>query len=680
MEKTIELSQRLYRRATVEHAERVKKDDEEERLVLDLSFSSEEPVDRFLDGDFGREVLDHDPSSVRLGRLEDGGPVLIDHENKVLSLVGAVQRVGIEDRVGRARVEFDPDDEVARKVFNKAKRGILRNVSVGYQIHRFVKERDADTNQITFRVTDWEPMEISMVAVPADPTVGPGRKVDPYSVRVIEDSLVTEPDDAPPEEPEPLDAERAEPEPTDVVTSTGRTDMSEDVTIDVNQVREETVAAERARVSGIQEIVDLYPQLSDEGARALTDGTTVDEFRRLALKRIHNADPMPAPPKIGLDEKDVRQFSVLRLLRALAFGQQDRGFLNDAGFELEVCNVARNIQQKLGVERIQGTIIPIEVLHPRMAPASDGNMARAIVEKFPELRSIVAHQRLLTAGTATDGAELVAEDLLAGSFIDVLRNASFVVQAGATVLTDLNGNVAIPRKTSGSVAGWLATEGVTQASQSEAQFDQVTMTPRNLAVYGQYSRQLLLQSSLDIENLMRMDMAAGMGTEMDRASLYGSGAAGQPTGLANQTGVNAPASFAAANPTWAEVVAMETANAVDNALFTGSTSYMLKPDMRGALKTSTKVSADAGAGFVWDVNSPASPLNGYPAWVTNQVVAGDLFFGYWPDLLIGMWGGLDVIVDPYTDARRGNVGITNHQSADIAVRHPTAFAFNNDGV
>jgi HK97 family phage major capsid protein len=645
-------------------------------MRLELSFSSEHPVRRYLDGDIGDEILDHKASSVRLDRLRNGGPVLIDHRNSVDSLVGVVEKVSLKEKKGRATVRFHDDDH-SRIVFNKAKSGILRNVSVGYEIHNFIKERDRDGNNVTFRITDWEPMEISMVAVPADPTVGPGRAVAPYSARVMEPLAADPPapDDPPGDDLLAADRNKA---PT-ILQPIAETTMTEEEKQEaLRQAREAGATAERERVSGIRSIVKTYPQLADDAERAIHEGKTIEDFRTIALDRIHNAKPMPAPPQLGLSDKEVRAFSVVKLLRALAFGHQEARFIKDASFELEVTEVAARIQQEVGVKRVHGTIIPMDVLNAAMMPRTDGNMASALRAKFPELaRALNIQQRLLTAGTATDGAELVAEELLSGSFIDVLRNASFVIQAGATVLTDLNGNIAIPRKVSGSVAAWLATEGVSEAAQSEPQFDQVTMTPHNLAVYAEYSRQLLLQSSLDIENLLRTDLAAGMATEVDRVSLYGSNSAGQPNGLATQTGVNAPG-MAGANPTWAEVVGFETAVAVDNALRVNATSYMLKPDMRGSLKTTLKVSGDAGTGFIWDIQSPNNPLNGYPAWVTNQVVSGDLFFGYWPDLLIGMWGGLDVIVDPYTQARKGVVGITNHQSMDVAVRQPVSFAFDND--
>ena len=183
-----------------------------------------------------------------------------------------------------------------------------------------------------------------------------------------------------------------------------------------------------------------------------------------------------------------------------------------------------------------------------------------------------------------------------------------------------------------------------------------------------------MQSSLAVDALIIDDLAQGVAIAMDLASLYGTGASGQPTGVSVQTGINTPTAFAAAVPTWLEVIAMESAVAVDNALL-GNLGYILEPAMRGSLKGTEK--ATNTAQFVWE---PGNTLNGYKTGVTSQVTGGDLFFGNWADLLWAFWGGLDVLIDPYTGGLAGTIRYVIHQSTDIAVRQPVSFSFNNDGV
>lgn len=142
--------------------------------TVELAFSSETPYDRW----WGREILDHSSNSIRLGRLKGGAPLLSDHNNSIKSQIGVVESVSIgNDRIGRAVVRFGKgaaDDEIYQKVQD----GIIRNVSVGYIIHKAVMEEENKDSLDVYRVTDWEPLEISLVAVPADSSVGVGRSLD----------------------------------------------------------------------------------------------------------------------------------------------------------------------------------------------------------------------------------------------------------------------------------------------------------------------------------------------------------------------------------------------------------------------------------------------------------------------------------------------------------------------
>ena len=149
---------------------------DESKRTVDISFSSELPVLRST-WQFGdvNEVLDHHTSSVRMGRLRQGASVLFNHDRD--KLIGVVERAQIDPRrrrgVATIRVGEDAESEV---FFQKLRGGILRQVSVGYQIHDFTIERaDEAGGTDTLRVIDWEPLEISLVSIAADETVGVGR-------------------------------------------------------------------------------------------------------------------------------------------------------------------------------------------------------------------------------------------------------------------------------------------------------------------------------------------------------------------------------------------------------------------------------------------------------------------------------------------------------------------------
>jgi HK97 family phage major capsid protein len=180
----------------------------------------------------------------------------------------------------------------------------------------------------------------------------------------------------------------------------------------------------------------------------------------------------------------------------------------------------------------------------------------------------------------------------------------------------------------------------------------------------------MLQSSIDIENMVRRDLAAVLALRIDLAGLYGTGSNSEPLGLKFTTGINTE-DFAADAPTFAEVVAMESDVAADNALL-GSPVYLMNAAMRGNLKTTKK---DAGSGIFLMENGE---VNGYRGVLSNQVASNDLWFGNFADLLIGYWSGLDIMVDPYTNSTSGTVRVVAMQDVDVAIRHPESFCRGNN--
>jgi hypothetical protein len=185
----------------------------------------------------------------------------------------------------------------------------------------------------------------------------------------------------------------------------------------------------------------------------------------------------------------------------------------------------------------------------------------------------------------------------------------------------------------------------------------------------------MIQSSLDVEALVRDDLAQSIALAIDLGALVGSGSSGQPTGIKNTNGINVvDFGTGITVPTWAQVIEMETKVREDNALGLGG-SYISNATMYGALKAVEKAANTAQF-----VVGPDGNMNGYNTIVSNQVGAGDLYFGDFSQLLIGMFGGLDIVVDPHTQATSGTVRVVALQSVDVAVRHATAFVLGQDVV
>jgi HK97 family phage major capsid protein/HK97 family phage prohead protease len=577
----------------------------EEARTVELAFSSEAPVARW----FGDEILDHDPKSIRLGRLNDGGPVLVDHDGT--DHVGVVEQVVISgDRVGRAQVRFGKSAR-AEEIWQDVKDGIRKSVSVGYRIHKMALESETDGME-SYRATDWEPYEISMVSVPADAQVGIGRaatgehltEVTNIQIKQIEESTM----------------DTKAPEATPVV----------DNTFAIEDVRK----AELGRITDIEAIGNQHGFSTDARA-AITSGQSANEFRSHVLNNISKPAPVVSTD-IGLTEKEVRNFSFMRAIHALS-NPSDRRAQEAAAFEFEASRAAAD---QMG-RQATGMFVPSEVL-----------------------------KRDLNVGTATAGGNTVATDLLSNSFVDSLENAMVVAGLGATMLRDLNGNVAIPRQTSGATAYWVAESGA--VTESAAAFDQITMSGKTVGAFSDISRKLLLQSSIDIESFVRNDLAMRLAMAIDLSAIAGTGSSNQPTGILATTGIGSKTFAAAGNPTFGEMVDVESQVSIDNALF-GSLGYVSTAAMAGAMKQKAK---DSGSGQFVMANGQ---VNGYNMAVTNQMTANTVVFGNFADLIIGMWGGLDINVDTSTGSASGTVRVVCMQDVDIAVRHAQSFAKGSGG-
>lgn len=621
----------------------------EDDRTVPIAFSSETEVDRY----FGIEVLDHDPQSVRLDRLNNGGAVLVEHNTD--KHVGVVESANIDgDSVARAIVRFGKS-AYANEIFDDVKDGIRQLVSVGYRIYKFTEEEKNGNTYV--RAIDWEPYEVSFVSIPADVAVGVGRSIDEEETLTINreaETMTTKVKDKEENTPAGGEQHRAQ-APTP---------------IDPDKELKKLRTQETERVNSIRAAAGEN-DLDELGRRAIDDGMSYAEFNVEALKEIgkRNAaarEESEESGDLGLSRKDKKRFSMTRLMYALA-NPNDRSAQNIAGHELEVGSEAA---KQFGDDfKARGSFIPNEILF--------GNIESRDLDKvYESLRAAEISrwkgQRDLSAGTATDGAELVAANLLAGSFIDVLRNAMVTVKAGARMLPGLVGTADIPRKTSGAASGWISAEDG-DAANSDAQFDQVALTPKDLACYTQVTRRLLLQSTPAIEGIVRDDLAIAQAIGLDLAALYGSGASGQPTGVANQTGINT-FNFAAAAPTYPETVRMIKETMLDNSLL-GSLAYIIDPEGWDDAMTTEK--ATGTAKFIMD---ESNRINGYGAHVTNQVTAEDWFFGNFSDILIGEWGGMELNVDPYTHSLKGKVRFITFKTADVVVRHPTSFCHCNDGV
>ena len=582
---------------------------EKQERTLTFPFSSEQPVARY----FGDEVLEHKSDNWDLSRLNDGGPLLFNHSFD--RPIGVVNKAWIDesDKRGYAEVRFSKE-EFASSIYRDIQDGIIRGISFGYVVDDFEQRGEQ------FIGKDITVHELSVAPCPADSTVGVNRTVTDTqeSDNILQERINAASSDA-----------SSTSNPVEMTTTPKENMEVRSEAVD----SEKLLKAERSRITNIQKAAERH-DLRELGQTYVSEGRSVADFNQAIVDNWKQEPVAQASgnAELGMTEKESRSFSFLRACNYLANPTDSRA-REAAAFEIEASEAAA---AKLG-RTSRGITIPQDVL-----------------------------TRDLQTSPGSAGGDVIREQLETGSFIDLLRNESACARAGATILSGLEGNIKIPKQTGASNATWIA-EGAA-AAESDQTLSQVSMIPRTVGAYTDVTRKLLLQSSIDIENFIRSDLARVIALKIDLAGLYGSGVGNEPMGIKNTVGIGAEA-FAGAVPTFPEVIAMESDLGSANALL-GSPCYITNASMRGSLKGTKK---DAGSGeFVW-TGGQDGELNGYRAFVSNQVAAGDVWFGNFSDLLMGFWSGLDLTVDPYTNSTSGTVRIVALQDCDVAVRHAESF-------
>jgi HK97 family phage major capsid protein len=401
-------------------------------------------------------------------------------------------------------------------------------------------------------------------------------------------------------------------------------DIRKDLKAQVEAVRAMDATADKAAYdAAVQKAVDLTTEL---------DSATKIEAaqQRLAEKQFAQ-----------LEQDAQRSFSIVKFLREASEGKL-------TGLEADVAEMGAKEYERLGLTK-KGFVLPSAALR-----ASAGQ----------------------NYTTNADGGYAKSE--MAPRYIDGLKERMAVVKLGATVLSDLVGS--LPLVGAGSMtAQWLA-EGAT-ASVSKATFARVTMTPHRNAIIGAFSKDLLRQTSIDVEQIVWNKIQQAHAELLESAAIAGTGSSNQPTGILSTSGIGSVAIGTNGGPiTWAKVVELETkVNAVNGNR--GKLAYLTNAKVIGDLKTIERASNTAR--FLLD--GDFSRINGYPIEWTNLVPSNltkgtssakcsAMVFGNFEDLYIGHWGGIDVVVDPFTLAAQADVRVVLNSWDDCVVAEPKSYA------
>lgn len=662
----------LHRYHTIERASRVAADGD---LTVDMAFASAQPYERW----WGVEVLD--VKGARLDRLNDSAPLLYNHnwdELRGVHVPGSVRADG--DGVLRGQVRITSATQAGRDTISLVQSGVLTKASVGYEILKVVEkstnkagepveraidgptferllqqhgvtrdaqgfrraldaaagpmERAADKLP-TYLVTDWLPMENSLVTVPADASVGVGRSAEAPAVPPVSQPAAKA---AAPEERSNVDAtnnaagganpdtlaQRAASLPAQPHGATGNR------ALELETERRRGIA-NLCKANGIDDGIRDHWLGSGLSIAAISDDL-------LQIMEQRGEKNPQSTAKLGLGDGETKRYSLMNAIRAVA----DKNWTN-AGFELEC---SREIAKRLNtVTDPNKFYVPFEVQQRRMPMKRD-----------------------LTVGTSTAGGHLVGTENM--SFIEVLRNRSVAYRMGARRMAGLVGNVTVPRQTAAATAYWLSTEG-TSITESQQTFGQMALSPKTVGAYTEISRQLMLQSSPDAESIVTDDLGKVAALAIDVGVLRGAGTGGEPTGIVNTAGIGAVAGAGFLAAAFARTLEFQTDVAVANVM-PNRGGYVTTPAVAASLMQVVKYSGTASP--IWEGNVFDGQIVGYPAMSSNQMTAASMIYGDWDQVVVAEWGVLQVEVNPYANFQAGIIGVRAMVSVDVGLRYAAAFS------
>lgn len=572
---------------------------------------------------FGYEILDHSPESVDMSWARSGNmPVLLDHDTT--RQVGIVENFDLDNATRRtiAHVRFGRSD-LAEEAWRDVLDGIKRSVSVGYKINSMV--RDDSYEDTTYRAS-FTPMEASLVSLPADrnPQIGVARSQESAEVKA-------------PVENKPIMEKTMEENKTPEV--------------DLEAVRSEAAIVARSEVAKeAKEILALATKHNkrDLADASIAEGHSLEQFRGILLDSIENVVLDTPPAEVGLNQQERKEYSFLRAVRASSTGDWSQ-----AGFEREVSD---EIAKRTGKEA-RGFYLP-----------SDINWG----------------QRDQTVGTNSQGGFLKGTEHLGNEFIEMLYATAQVTRLGGRVMTGLQGDIAIP-KLSASVTNTAFVAEGNAPSEGQATLAQVTMAPKTLATYVDYTRKLALQSDPSVEQVLRNDVVRTMANVIDQVALNGGGS-NQPSGILQESDTNVVAIGTNGGAiTYAKIVDMASAIDTDNAN-TGTQNFVTTPGVVGAMRQVSRQSSGVEGNFILnDANTvlgiPVNMSTNVPSNLTKGSTSGTchaLILGDFSQVMLGFWSGVDVLVDNSSLSTSGGVRLAFFQDVDVAVRQPTAFAAIKD--
>lgn len=559
--------------------------------------------------------------AVDLTRLNGGASVLKNHDtDKVL---GKIVRAWIEGEVLCVRIRFRTDN-MSRDLFADLANGTVPNVSIGYTVEHYNEYTDEAGNLVR-DVDKWTAYEVSVcVGIPADPTVGFYRNFELDHARNHK-QLNKEADMA----------KRADETPKD-------TEMTaEEMKARIAELESENDALKKAAEDGKPE--DGKPE---DGAENKGCGGGADQETRSMLtelkRRIDSMTPANNRSLVvpNIKTSGEREYSIANVLTALVGGEADISFERERSAELYESMNMRPSRTSI--------MVPLDGF-------------RSVLEDRINRREMNS-----MSGSAPG---LVAQQNLPTMFIDYVRtrigvkNATFI--AGLT-----GGPVTIPVQTSEAQVAWIsgttASPGTNQAvSATTVQVGDITLTPHKLGAYVPIGLDLLLQGNPSATNIAVTSLMNAVARKLGTTMLKGNASDPAITGLATATGVQTAVIANIASATWANITGM--IGKVEGLEYNGPQEFVMSAGDKATFKSIAK--GNYGSGFICEDGF----IDGRYVNVDGSLSSGDIYYGDFSNIYVGQWGGIELMLDPYTQSLSGTVNVIVRLVCDIGIARPNTF-------
>jgi HK97 family phage major capsid protein/HK97 family phage prohead protease len=467
---------------------------DEERRTVKLSFASEDAYRRW----WGVEILDCRPSSVRMARLNDGAALLLNHWSD--NHIGVVEKASLDkDRVGRATVRLSRS-QLGEEVWQDIQDGIRTKVSVGYVIHKMVLEEE-DDEKSTYRVTDWEPLEISIVSVPADATVGVGRS---RSASDKETSMTEA------EKQAAAAAAAAAAEPTPAAK------LSADLTRQnaaVTQAAFEQMAARNAQMQEIAARFEAVPGVQDAYKQAHVNAKmTVDAFREVILDLVDKHQAKPT--RTGQLEEDRRQQA--------SYGSMPRGAIHGSikafkgvGARLGMTDEEAAYRAGMwGLARVTGNVQALRW-------CADAGMRLLAGDGFDgaTFKGAPMDVRAMSEGVFTSAGWLVPAEMSTAIIIN--RELYGVARRICRMWPMNSATLQIPRWTGGTTSYFVG-EG-SEGTSSDVSGDQVTLVLKDLMTTTRIGKSTMQDAAIPMAEFLASEHARSGAVKEDGCLIVGDG-------------------------------------------------------------------------------------------------------------------------------------------------------------